>query len=252
MSDDTEATTAKAAEMGWVPKEEWKGDPEKWRPAEEFVSRGENIIPILKDQIKKTRADLEMALKVNAKEIEAIKGEAYGKAKAEYEAKLRTLDAKELEAFQSGDGEAYIQVKKERAAVRPPSIPAPVQAPQTNPVFEDWREKNPWYGDPELTEYADFVGTKIAHETPGAPLADIYAKVTERVKKARPDKFTNPRRDEPGAVEGGTHSTGGKKNGKSFSDIPNEAQAQYARMAKNFERQGRKFTKEQYAASYFE
>jgi hypothetical protein len=26
---------------GWVPKDEWDGDPEQWRPAKEFVDRGE-------------------------------------------------------------------------------------------------------------------------------------------------------------------------------------------------------------------
>ena len=30
-----------AREMGWRPKEEWQGEPEKWRDAKEFVERGE-------------------------------------------------------------------------------------------------------------------------------------------------------------------------------------------------------------------
>ena len=38
----------KAVAMGWVPLEEWKGDPEQHRPADEFVARGEQILPIVK------------------------------------------------------------------------------------------------------------------------------------------------------------------------------------------------------------
>ena len=30
-----------AREMGWRPKDEWEGEPEKWRDAKEFVERGE-------------------------------------------------------------------------------------------------------------------------------------------------------------------------------------------------------------------
>ena len=250
MSDET--AEVRASEMGWVPKEEWKGDPEKWRPAEEFVSRGENILPIVKDQLKKAKADLEMALKINQQEINQIKSDAYAKAKTEYDEKLRNLDLAELEAFQSGDAETFQKVKAAKANARPPAPPVPVQSQVANPVFDSWRDKNDWYqSDPELTEYADFIGSEIVKKNPGKPLAEIYEAVTERIKKARPDKFTNPRRDEPGAVEGGTTTGGGKRGGKSFSDIPRDAQQQYDRLSKNFAAKGRKFTKEQYAAEYF-
>lgn len=249
MSEET--AEDRAVTMGWVPKEEWKGDPEKWRPADEYVSRGENILPIVKDQLKKAKADLEMALKINQNEINQIKADAYAKAKAEHEEKLRNLDAAELEAFQAGDAETYQKVKAAKANTRPPAPPVPVQGPVSNPVFDSWRDKNDWYqSDPELTKYADFLGGEIVKESPGKPLAEIYEAVTERIKKARPDKFTNPRRDEPGAVEGGT-PTGGNKRGGKFADIPRDAQQQYERLAKNFEAKGRKFTKEQYAAEYF-
>src|SRR5215469_11122131 len=39
-----------ARNLGWVGKDEFKGDPSKWRPAEEFLDRGKRILPIvLKD-----------------------------------------------------------------------------------------------------------------------------------------------------------------------------------------------------------
>ena len=30
-----------AREQGWKPQDEYEGDPNKWRPAKEFVERGE-------------------------------------------------------------------------------------------------------------------------------------------------------------------------------------------------------------------
>jgi len=42
--DDTEVEGAEptledvAARMGWSPRDQWKGDPDKWKPASEFVS----------------------------------------------------------------------------------------------------------------------------------------------------------------------------------------------------------------------
>ena len=49
----------KAMKMGWTPKDQFKGSPDKWRPADEFVERGENMLPIIKAQVK--RQDREIA-----------------------------------------------------------------------------------------------------------------------------------------------------------------------------------------------
>ena len=40
-------TEDKARRLGWVPKEEFKGDPENWRSADEFMARGEQLLPIV-------------------------------------------------------------------------------------------------------------------------------------------------------------------------------------------------------------
>src|SRR5580698_7384300 len=45
-----------ARRLGWVGKDEFKGDPDKWRPADEFLDRGRRILPIvLKDNEKLQR-----------------------------------------------------------------------------------------------------------------------------------------------------------------------------------------------------
>ena len=31
----------RAMESGWVPQDQWEGDPDAWRPAKEYLDRGE-------------------------------------------------------------------------------------------------------------------------------------------------------------------------------------------------------------------
>jgi hypothetical protein len=43
----------RAKMQGWVPKDEFKGDPTKWINADEFVKRADHMMPILKSVNKK-------------------------------------------------------------------------------------------------------------------------------------------------------------------------------------------------------
>ena len=51
-----------AREQGWRPKEEFDGDESKWRPAKEFVERGELFGKI--DSLGKELKDTKKALKM--------------------------------------------------------------------------------------------------------------------------------------------------------------------------------------------
>lgn len=247
----------KASEMGWVPKEKWRGDPSQWRPAEEFVKRGESIIPILNDRVHKLESDLKMALKVNERELKEIKAQSYERARAEYDAKLQELREKEDRAFMEGDQEEFDKVRQQREKIKPPEPVVIDSEPEVAPEFEPWVKKNPWYqNDDELREYADSVGEGIvkAKAAKGESISndELFSLVEKTVKATYASKFENPRRSEPGAVEGGTDAPKSSDNRKTFADLPASAKQQYERMAKKFEMQGRKFTKEQYATTYFE
>lgn len=53
-------TERKATEMGWLPKSEWKGNPDNWVDAAEFVKKGETFIPFLQHERKKLRGELDV------------------------------------------------------------------------------------------------------------------------------------------------------------------------------------------------
>ena len=50
MSDDLEA---QARAMGWKPQEEFKGPAEKWVDAGEYIRRGEEVLPIVRNENRK-------------------------------------------------------------------------------------------------------------------------------------------------------------------------------------------------------
>lgn len=248
----------KAAKMGWVPQEEWKGDPDKWRPAEEFVERGENIVPIMRERIDKLEKELEVISKLNKSELKKVRESAYEQAKKEYEKELATLNKEKFEAIQEADVDKYQQIEGKISKLQKPEAPKE-ESPQVNPVFEEWHQKNPWYApdisnvgdaDETLTLFANAIAGKIQAEKPGLPPDKFFAEVEKRVRAEFPHKFENPKRKEPGIAESG-HAAAPKSK-KTFADLPDEAKRAYSRTAERLKRQGREYSKEEYAKAYFE
>ena len=62
VTPEVDSYELQAREQGWKPKEEYEGDPEKWRPAKEFVERGELFgkIDTMGKELKETRKALKM------------------------------------------------------------------------------------------------------------------------------------------------------------------------------------------------
>src|SRR5216684_6197221 len=62
MSDESDNAAAQvesqAKELGWVDKDSFKGDPEKWVDARTYVDRGEHVLPIVKATAKRLREEL--------------------------------------------------------------------------------------------------------------------------------------------------------------------------------------------------
>jgi hypothetical protein len=105
-----------ARELGWSPKEEFKGDPERWIDAETFVKRGEELMPILKANNRKLLGEvmsLKEAVKASQDSISALK---------EFNSKINIREAKETkkvlveqlkEARSDGDVETELKLTKE-------------------------------------------------------------------------------------------------------------------------------------------
>lgn len=240
----------KARKMGHVPKEQFKGDPDKWVDAKTFVERGENYVPILRSKIVKQDKEIE-ALKQTLKEFSDYHSKVEQRS---YQKAFNELKAQQIEAVANGDREAFVEIdnqiaelhEKAAATVVPKVKDVPQEAPP-RPEFVQWLPRNDWYEkDSSMRLYADKIGEYIDAQNPEIPFSELLEKVTEKVKKEFPSKFINPKRNTAPSVE--SSQSGNKKGGKTFADLPREARDAFAR----WERNGIKITKEEYTKKYFE
>lgn len=223
----------KAMAEGWVPQDEWDGDPDQWRPAKEFLDRGE-LFKKIEDQnrtIKEFKRVLEDMKQHNAKIREV-----------EYKRALNALKEQKKEALENGDADSVIRLDDQIDLVKQEQIklqnqPQNAVADEVNPELAAWIDKNKWYEtDRAMKAYADDLGRELALR--GQPPAEILKEVERQVKQEFAHKFRNPNRDKPGAVE----SSSGK-GGKSKDDFVLSAEEQ--RIMERFVRAGA-ITREKY------
>jgi hypothetical protein len=246
---------ARARSMGWTSKDEFKGDPSKWRDAAEFVERGENLLPLVKAQNKRLErevAELKQTTKEFAEHLSKTEQRAYERA-------LETLKEQRKEALAAGDGDAFekadeqIEQLKRDAAAKAAKHAEKKDDGGADPVYTEWESRNPWLKDAELSDYAEFAAQKLRAGGERATGAEFLDLVAQKVKAQFPAKFTNPRRETAQAVEGAAPAR--RSGGKTFADMPAEARAACDRMAKNGfagdEKAQTKF-KADYVKQYFE
>ena len=196
-----------AREQGWRPKEEWDGDPEKWRPAKEFVERGELFgkIDTMGRELKETKKALRMLQEHHTK----VKETEYKRAVDE----LKALQKKHLE---EGNSDGYLETTELltdlKAEQKAREVAKETSPPPPDPRFLSWVDKNQWYArDGKMREYADTIGMAYAQRHPGTDPEEVLEFVTQEVKERFRDKFQNPNRTKPSAVEGSNGTPPAKK-----------------------------------------
>jgi hypothetical protein len=170
----------KALGMGWMPKEKFRGDPEKWVPAETFVERGETFVPYLKANNRKLEAKVDslsakLTEQANAfqEQIEALRSYNSEFNKQRVESQRKEIVAGIKAAREEGDVEAE-EVLRERLAEtkkalsesdeKKPAAPKPSETTQIQPTaevkqaFEAFREAHTWYEEDHMMKSA-FIGT---------------------------------------------------------------------------------------------
>jgi Zn-finger nucleic acid-binding protein len=195
----------RAADQGWRPKDEWDGDPEAWRPAKEFLDRGELFKKI--DQQNRELKEFKKTLDQFAQHHARV-------AQAEYKRAKEDLLREKKEALIEGDADAVIDIDEKLAAVREAQkAPPPVQPVDNsfNELFVGWVQRNGWYETNEaMRAYADRIGNKLGAQGDMSP-NEILREVEQAVKKEFAAKFENPNRNKPSAVEGGSNKATGRK-----------------------------------------
>ena len=202
-----------ALDQGWRPKEEWTGDISKWRDAKEFVERGElyGKIDTMSRDLKDTKKALKMLQEHHAKLKEV-----------EYKKAVDELKAAQKKHLADGNSDEYLEtteiltdLKAEQKAREVYRQNAPPPGP--DPRFVEWVSQNKWYEtDKEMQSYANILGQGYAKQNPDLDPVEVLKYVTSEIKSKFKDKFVNPNRTKPGAVEGGSTLATGTASKNTF------------------------------------
>lgn len=225
---EASANEVEARTAGWVPKEEYNGDENKWVDADEFVRRGPlfekiNLQNRELKEVKKTLAQL-AAHHAQVKEV------AYKDA-------LATLKAQKREAFTDGDPDKIIaidekidEIKAEQRNfeyTRAQEAKTAVQQ-EVHPEFESWTNRNPWYNNSlPMRAFADALGVELRAK--GLTPTNVLKEVEKQVREEFPKKFQNPNREKPGTVEGASKGSGSKAESYDMTDLERDVMRRFVR-----------------------
>lgn len=239
----------KALSMGWQPKEKFRGDPEKWVPAETFVERGETFVPYLKANNRKLEAKVDSLstqlvelARTSQEQIAALReyNSEFNKERVERQRKSLVEGIKE--ARNNGDVDAeeslrekLAETKKALAESDEKSTPAPkpsevVPTAEVKAAFEQFRETHTWYEEDHMMKSA-FIGTMQTKMLDPAfqklSVEERFETVAQAVEERFGQKPVSKSKYESSSGGGGPESRTSK--GKSFADLPAEAKEGCAR-----------------------
>lgn len=286
MTDETEGqgegpatqqndTEKRARQMGWVDKDEFRGDPDKWRPADEFVERGEQHLSINRerldnalneiDRLKAEQADLKSDFQARIEKMDAASKKAFERQRKQLEAKYAGAKRK---AAEDGDLDTYdklnnqereelsaldAEAKSELAEQKPDKKPKAGTITQDQQrAVDGFKSRNPWFdADPVMTAAADAYHVQLLKDRPGMTLEKNLGEVEKEMRRRFPEKFgdDDDTDDDEGysPAEGGSRGGGGRSRKKSARDLPPEAK----KAGEEFVKDGLYESIEEYAKDYF-
>lgn len=268
-----------AAQLGWVPRDQFKGDPDKWTDAETFVQRGKEIMPILRKNNERLQTDL-AAVKGQLSEVQQALGDAKEAmeafreyhdrtAKEAYEKAIRDLTQQKKEALRDGDVDTVVEVDEALMTLRDsapkplvkstPPAPAPVAAPSQQaepPELVAWKQENSDWVDVnrEATLYGASIAQFIKASRPELTGKAFLDEVALEVR----NKFPALSKSAPTSkVDSGSHGASSASGGKSYNSLPPDARAACDRMAERLVGPNRAFKtiaewRAKYVADYFQ
>jgi len=158
-----------ASEMGWKPQEQWKGDPDKWKPSDEFMRRTVDVNRNLSGKLKGLEEQVSHMARTSATIAEqAIRTE-----------RERVL-AEKQEAFEIGDADAFNRADRKLETLH---VPVPL-----DPEVQDFAARNKWFNsDDEATRWAINRAGELSAQGLGA--ARQVSIVEREAKQLFPDLF---------------------------------------------------------------
>lgn len=248
---------AEARAMGWKPKEEWSGDPDKHRDAQTFVELADNDPAILRkrytDLQKEHERTLEGLTRATSAQIARDKLAAEARAREQVAAIEARRD--QLYTQHAGDPAAIQQITRDAERAKE-EVPQP--APEESYA---WVARNPQYNtDPEFNAMAFAAMDVIQNrDMAGKPLSEQFAELDKRLARRFPEYYpadklpSSAPTTDPGAPPANSRSIEGvrvapSKVRESFDSLPADAKAMFARLKED----GIEVKKEDFAKDYYD
>lgn len=252
MSQDNIDFEVEAKTLGWVPQDQWKGDPEKWVDAESYVKKGETVVPILvrdkrklSEEVRALQSDLAQIKGDAAKFKEMVERQAQ-QEKAALEAQIRELKQAKAQAVTDGEGELVVDIddkidKLEEKKETLEKAPKKDDQPKVHPDFAAFHQEFPWYGtDAQLTRAADGLAQILVAENPHLQGKALFDALTEQIpnlqvyKSRFPDKTRTKMNTVEGSEDTSPSDNGSTRRGKQgYDSLPPDAKKECERYIKN-------------------
>jgi hypothetical protein len=196
----------RARRMGWRPRDEFRGEAERWLPAGEFVERGETLLPLLQERSKaadRTIVDLQTQIRQQGETLNTMLQSTRRAEQAGYRRAMTELHQQRTRAVEMGDTAAFQAVEQAMRELGPPPPEAP-QTPQgqgqgqpqanTDPVIQAWVRANPWFTTDSVANVAMIAAMQQEERlNPNGSVADHLTDAEKHIRRRFPEHFPQAR-----------------------------------------------------------
>lgn len=214
---------ALASEMGWSPKDQWRGNPDDWKDAKSFLKTTVDINRTLSKDVRELKQTTARMAKTSAVIMERALSE-----------QREDLEHRYAAAVAANDGKTARHVARALDQLDAPG--------EASDHMADFVARNPWYSkDEDAAAYA----FAVCERNKTKPAEEQLRLAEEAVKKRFPEHFPDGKKPQPAVNDPGSRISTTPK-GKTFADLPRDAQSACVQ----FEKKGVK--RADYVKSYFE
>lgn len=214
--DGSDPIAALASEMGWVPKDQFRGDESEWKPAADFIKAGRDISRSMSKELRSLRDEVSRVTRTSASLAETIAAEKVAE-RDDYWRRVQQA------AVEKGDQDTVEKAVAERAKLKvEASAPTDQAIPPETRDFVD-RNKTWFHVDHLATMRAQEICDRLAKQ--GVSIPEQLAQAERAIRKEFPEHFPPPAK-QPASVATATsrHANPSRKE-KGYADMPAESQA---------------------------
>ena len=221
--------------QGWVPQEEWDGDPTQWREAQVFLERGEyfKTMGTQIKQIDKLNAVVEKMAVIQSKTRED-----------ERQRVLKELSTEKVSAMEDGEFDRVATIDNEMSKIRSepamtvPSVEGQTEQKYTQDKIADYIDNNSWYRtNSDMRQYADSIAVGFRQSNPQATIDDVLEYTDSETKIRYPEQFggqvpsASPVASTRRTTKPGPNGTQKKKT---LNDLPASSRDMYTQIGQSF------------------